>query len=43
VAEIKTITKSTFYAFLKVVIQYIKTLDSSIKNILYFSDAAASQ
>jgi hypothetical protein len=34
---------SKFYAFLNVVIQYTKTLDNNIKNILYFTDSTASQ
>jgi hypothetical protein len=34
---------STFYAFQKVVIQCIKTLDSNMRKIPHFSDGAASQ
>jgi hypothetical protein len=33
---------STFYASQKVVIQYIKTLGSNMRKILYFSDGAVT-
>jgi hypothetical protein len=33
---------STFYAFQKVATQYIKTLDSNMRKVLYFSDGAVS-
>jgi hypothetical protein len=42
-SDYMTYITSTFYAFLNVVILYIKTLNNNMKKILHFRDAAASQ
>jgi hypothetical protein len=43
VSDCITYATNTFNGLQKVVVQYMKTLHSKIKNILYFSNVAASQ